>query len=312
VTSTILGSLRTDELWKALEKNSQDDISPFPVKEKSRSWFLQKMQSERAKFWISAGPVILVFLFIEWMVLSQRESFAATLSFTGVIAVSLLGGIFPALLLASSRQKGDIVPEGGWGILGNPVLLGMVYLISLATLLLHGIVIWQDLFQRASALGVAVIIVLATIVMARRGAFQPRLVVHLYQDARQTQGRLILAGRGKPYPVAVKLHRCSNTRAGDVAVLNQDGIISSFKSLCSFSFHLGENQFHEMKVWAHRMAPDGDGEAIPAVVNVKQAGNTKQYDLGLTGGKTFIQLENGDCEVDMVLSENDRGGQNQA
>ncbi|MCL4393265.1 MAG: hypothetical protein M1482_00305, partial [Chloroflexi bacterium] len=81
-----------------------------------------------------------------------QESVAAPLSFLGTLAVPLLGGIFPMLMLAASRRKGDYVPAAIFRWLGHPVLILGIYSLFLVTILLHGLVIWQSPFERASAL----------------------------------------------------------------------------------------------------------------------------------------------------------------
>ena len=47
------------------------------------------------------------------------------------------------LLLIASRRKGERVPETVYRFLGNQVLLGIVYVVFLLSMLLHGLVIWE-------------------------------------------------------------------------------------------------------------------------------------------------------------------------
>jgi hypothetical protein len=74
----------------------------------------------------------------EWMALTGSGSFAGVIGFVGVIVVTLLAGVFPVLLLASSRRKGDRVPAAAARWLGSPVLLGGVYLLFVASVLRGG------------------------------------------------------------------------------------------------------------------------------------------------------------------------------
>ncbi len=299
------------DIWKTLEtagSRHPANLSRETFLDRLRSWFLRIAQSKQASYWISASPVILIYLFIEWTVLSHQESFSATLSFIGIISVPLLGGIFPVLLLASSRKKGDQVPESRLAFFGNPVFLGLVYLVSLASLLFHGLIIWQDPLFKAMALAIAVIILLATGIMIRQGAFQPRLVVHLFQDGKPDQARLTVTGNGKPFPVEAMPVSCSDHQGRDRAALDSKGKISHFASLCSIHFGLTNHRLHDVKIWAHRRTPEGDSEALPVVLKLRQGELNSQYDLHLTDGKALIRLVDQDCEVEMLLSQHMDGG----
>ena len=82
----------------------------------------------RGRFLLSLVPVILVLLVAEWMVLTDTGSFAGILGFLGVMVHSLMSGIFPMLLLAASRRKGELVPGVSYRALGHPLVIGGVYL----------------------------------------------------------------------------------------------------------------------------------------------------------------------------------------
>jgi hypothetical protein len=92
----------------------------------------------------SVAPVFVPFAAVEWMLITGSGSFAGLLGFIGVIVVSLVAGIYPVLLLVASRRKGDYVPMVVHRWLGHPVLLAGLYLVFLGSLLLHGLVIWDD------------------------------------------------------------------------------------------------------------------------------------------------------------------------
>jgi amino acid permease len=132
---------------------------------------LRSMSSRRVCFLLSAAPVAIMFLLVQWMLLTDRGSFAEPLSFLGVIVMSLLGGIFPMLLLMASRHKGTFVPGVTFPALGRRVITLGIALFYLTGLFLHGLVIWQDPLQRAAALAVSVMTLGGMIVLARRGTF---------------------------------------------------------------------------------------------------------------------------------------------
>lgn len=132
-----------------------------------RRW-ARRLLVERGRFLLSASPVMIVFLLVEWMLLTGKGSFAEPLGFLGVIVISLLGGIFPMLLLTASRRKGQVASSLVFRILGHPVPATGIYLLYLANLFLHGLVLWENPLQRAMALAVGVMMLSVTIVLVRR------------------------------------------------------------------------------------------------------------------------------------------------
>jgi amino acid permease len=131
----------------------------------------RRLLGERGRFLLSALPVLLVFLLAEWTLLIGKGTFAAPLSFLGVIVISLLGGMFPVLLLLASRCKGGIVSCALGRVLGRPALTTGLYLLYLAGLFLHGLVIWENPVQRVAALAVGVVMLGLTTALLRRGTF---------------------------------------------------------------------------------------------------------------------------------------------
>ncbi len=158
----------------------------------------------RGRFLLALVPLIGVVLVAEWMVLTDTGSFAGLLGFLGVMVHSLMSGIFPVLLLAASRRKGELVPGVSYRALGHPVVIGGVYALFLANLALHGLVIWDDPLMRIGGVLMALLIVVVTAAMVRRGAFAPRLVVELRQDLRR-DGRSFLAVTADGHPAQAEI-----------------------------------------------------------------------------------------------------------
>src|SRR5437016_5425037 len=103
------------------------------------------------RLFLSASPLAAGFLLTEWLSAHGDQSFTGLLSFLGTILVSLFGGVFPVLLLAAGRRKGEFVPGFACRSLGSPPVLAVLYLTFLASLLVHGLVIWQSPAARAAA-----------------------------------------------------------------------------------------------------------------------------------------------------------------
>lgn len=104
----------------------------------------------RRRFFLSISPLLLVFLLTEWLFLAGTQSFTSVLAFAGVLGNSLVGGIFPVLLLVSSRRKGELVPGVVFKILNRPLFSVGIYSIFLAILLVHGLFIWENSVARIS------------------------------------------------------------------------------------------------------------------------------------------------------------------
>jgi hypothetical protein len=110
------------------------------------------LSSQSGRFWVGFAPLGLIFLWTEWLLWTGQGSFTEVLAIVGVITIPLLGGIYPMLMLAASRRKGDYVPAFIWRFLGHPVVGLGVYLIFWAGILLYGLVIWTDPIPRLAAL----------------------------------------------------------------------------------------------------------------------------------------------------------------
>ena len=121
--------------------------------------------SARGRMILEYAPLVAVFLVTEWLVLSGRASFTLLLSFAGVVAVPIFAGIFPCLLIQSSRRKGDLVPGSVSRWLGRPWLTVAVYALFLIGILLHGFLIWEQPGERVAQLVEAGVCLLPEVVL---------------------------------------------------------------------------------------------------------------------------------------------------
>lgn len=258
--------------------------------------------SERGRFLLSTGPELTVFLLTEWLLLTGTESFTGVIGFAGVIGNSLLSGIFPVLLLVSSRRKGEFVPGVVFRLLGHPFVITSIYLLFLGNLFLHGLVIWDHPLERAGALIVGLLVLGVTITMMRGGAFARRVVVELREELR-VGGRAVFAVTvaGQPTPAEVQLQSSKGEQRCQAA----SGEVSSFSSLRSATFRLPAAQAKELKVWAHRVTPEGDSEGLPALVEIHSGSDISRFDLKLSGGQVVLPVTSGECWLRITLPEKD-------
>ncbi|UCC64125.1 MAG: hypothetical protein JSV36_03440, partial [Anaerolineae bacterium] len=170
------GRQLTEDIWQALRPDSPrlgsgqagqalSENGKSSARDGLETGFLQRAREAllgaRGRYLLSVAPVAAVFVLTEWLLLNGAESFAEPLSFLGVIVISLLGGTFPVLLLIASRRKGEVVPGVVYRFLGHPLVTTGIYLLFLASLLLHGLVIWENPVQRAAALAVGLLMLVA-------------------------------------------------------------------------------------------------------------------------------------------------------
>ena len=252
----------------------------------------------RGRFLISLSPVFLVFLVAEWLSISNTGSYTGLLGLLGVLVDSLMAGIFPVLLLVTSRRKGELVPGVVHRFLGHPILLGAIYLLYLSILLFYGLVIWQNPVQRILGVSVGLLMLGVTFQMIRKGGFAPRLVVELREDQRRA-GRSLFAitAGGQPATGDVSL----GYGTGEQHIEAASGEIPDFGSLRAVSFQLSVASARELKVWAHRLTPEDTMEALPASLTIHGGDEPQEFDSKQCGGQVVLPLSAGTCRVEITL-----------
>jgi amino acid permease len=254
---------------------------------------------DRGRFVLALTPVVAVLLVAEWMVLTGTGSFAGILGFLGVMVHSLMSGIFPMLLLAASRRKGEIVPGVSYRALGHPLLVGSVYVLFLGSLVLHGLVIWEHPLQRLGGVAMAVVVVVVTISMLRRGAFAPRSVLELREDRRRDrESRVNLTAAGEAVTAPVGLTDANGTRSDTVT----GAAVPELGTMRSIDVQLPAGVARELKIWAHAISPDGISDPLPSVAVVHAGDDRVEADLAGSGGQAVFQLEHDPGSVELVLS----------
>ncbi|MCA9998026.1 MAG: hypothetical protein KDE56_19835, partial [Anaerolineales bacterium] len=264
---------------------------------------LNPLLTERGRFFLGLVPMVLVFIAAELQLLTGSQSFTGPLSFIGVVVIAMLAGIYPVLLLPASRQKGEIVPDVVYRIIGNRVLLAIIYVTSLGGILVHGLFIWENPVQRVLALLVAAVIVIVTVNSWRQGAFVPRLVVNVL--AQPQQAMLSLAASGQPYVAPVQLSYQNHSPTEQSAA----GAIANFATLRQATFQLPAGVARELKVWAFELNAEGSSQPLPAVAELVVGEETAVIDLQLTGGQFILPLHN--QPATLTLSFNHSANKNQ-
>jgi amino acid permease len=327
-------------LWIALSEAAPppapDERAPkrrcFPAAPRAGRFAPAKISlGSRERRLLCMSPLVAGFLLTQWLLFRGGQNFTGLINFLGLILISVIAGIFPVLLLAASRRKGEFVPGYAWRPLGSAPVLAVIYLLFLSSLLGHGLFLWQSLPARAAALAMAALTMTATVLMARRGAFAPRAVVELRASsegqmtmnpspsrqesesmkeemgsveraaptgaALSPQAVFAVMSDGQPLAAEVRMEYATANRKDQGA----SGEVADFAALRSVTFALPPTQARELKVWAHRVMPEGDSEPLPATAEVKCGPETRRVDLGLRRGQILLPISPGACQVRIIL-----------
>jgi amino acid permease len=272
-----------------------------PSSEPMRDW-QTLLLGRSGRLVVSLLPLLVAFALAEWFVITAVGSFVGLLSFLGVIVVSLLAGLYPVLLLVSSRRKGEYAPGAVSGFLGRPLLLAAVYLFFLAALFAHGLVIWRDPAERLCALAAGVAMVVIPAVLMRSGAFARRLTIEVRDDHRSGAARFAFLSGERPVSGKVRLEYGD----GDQRPEGLAGEIPAFDSLRRAVFELRSDDApppDEVKVWVHRVTPEGESESLPATALVRAGRHVDATDLSLSRGEAIFRFAAAELEVEIALRE---------
>jgi len=229
------------------------------------------------QFMVSMTPILLLFIAVEWMLFTGRESFSWLLGILGVILLPLLGGIFPMLMLAASRRQGDYIPKFSFSFLGNPLVLTIIYLIYLGSVFVYGIFIWSDPTQRFITIGVGLVVLVVTYLIIRRGAFDSRVVIELKVETSDTGERAILkiVDAGRPLAGTFRFLYANEEKSANGVEIE----IPAYRQLRNIFIEFPPVSSKEMKVWLHRITPEGNSEPISATLCVKDRDDEKIFQL---------------------------------
>ncbi len=240
------------------------------------------------QFAISLAPIVLIFLLVEWLVYAGQESFSGLVSTMGAVLTPLLGGVFPILMLAASRQKGEYVPQRTFTFLGKPFLLGLVYLIYAGGVFVYGLFIWDAPLQRIVALGMGIVVLVIPVLVIRRGAFTAHAVVELKIAALDSfeHATLSLTDRGKLRTCQVYLDFGNKTETAHGTNLE----ISNTRELRSLRLEFPALESRTLKVWVHRVTPEGNSEVLPASIKLLRDEQAEDLQTDPRTGQSLIRL----------------------
>ncbi|NWF62349.1 MAG: hypothetical protein HXY43_24665 [Fischerella sp.] len=281
------GGLKTDVINTTHNSRRVSNLVKRPIAFKC----LSNLLSQR-RFFLSISPLILVLFLTEWLIFTDAQSFAGILAFAGVLGNTIVGGIFPILLLVSSRQKGELIPGVVFGILNHPVFSVGIYSLFLAILFIHGLFIWENPVARLCALSIALLSLATTFVMKRYGAFASRVVVELLTEQPGGRSLFKIAAGGQPKIAEVRLGYAEGEQHHQASTVE----IPSLQSLQYAIFHLPTKREKELRVWTHTSnSSRNDFKNLPALVEIESGDKNMQFDLKLSSGRVLLPLVNDEC-----------------
>jgi len=181
------------------------------------------------------------------------------------------------------------------------LIVGVIYLVSVGTLFLHGLFIWQNAFQRVAATLMGVVILGVTYLMVRRGAFARRVVIEVRQDPAVTEkgaGTFTVTDCGR---AATQARVWLGYAGGERAFQAASGPISAFPDLRYAKFQIPETKAQEMMIWLHRVTPEGQSENLTALLKVYVGKQIREFHVDGASQQFVLPLE------DILKNENTVG-----
>lgn len=227
-------------------------------------------------------PLVAVFVLVETLLLTGRASFTAALGIVGTLAVPVVAGVVPVLLLASVRRRGDQVPTASSRRAGSRpargraaelTLLGVVWLVFVAAVAAHGLVIWTDPAARMSAALTVVVIVSMTVVVLRSEALHPLTTLEVRRDRDRGLSTVHLTTGGRPGVATLTTCAHGNATCHDLV-----GEARLPELTSEATVRVPTAPTSHLRVWVHEVDPLGsscafdaavlvDGDPVPLVVD---------------------------------------------
>lgn len=183
---------------RATEK-AQHDPSTTPAKRRIQSQLLL------------AIPLLLIFLAVQVLYALDLVSFTSALNTVGVLLAPLIAGVFPCLLFKAARNAGRDVSWRMGRFWGSWTAVFLVWGLSLASYLVHALVLWDAPAKQVLALVFGAAVLVLILIVALRGAFRPTLLIEVFDDRVRGHGILYSFTRaGQPLSLP---HRIT-TKAG--------------------------------------------------------------------------------------------------
>jgi hypothetical protein len=254
-------------IWDRIEAptESRGSSARKPASLLKRGWWASILQDKWFRRLVSISPLILIALLALWSIYVQSIKLGDVFGFIGIILASIIIGVIPVLLLISSRNKGDRELHIGLQGLGNPIILAVIYLFSWSIPFIHGVFIWENLFQRVAAIFVSAYVIFISLRMLKTGVFGSRTAIDLCLDSRKlARNSLQVFVKGEKLTTLLTVR--SDTGSTQIAAEELHGLqISRVHSLTVAALHIHAD---ELSIAARQINPDGDVEELTGVIEL--------------------------------------------
>jgi hypothetical protein len=233
--------------------------------------------------WLETLPffgIVLTLTLLETVgegVLAVPVAIAKVNTLAGVSVLLMLGVINGLIVMAIAKaaQNSSVRSEDAYlGVLAIPLL---------ASLFIHGVVIWQ---YPTGLLAVAL--------------FTARTVLELRQDSRSDrQSTFSLTSNGQPLAAQV----CLSYARGAIHLQTSAGTVFNAPLLHFASFLLSTRFTRELRVSAYQITSSGRYVGLPALLEVNNGGETKQFDLSFTNGRIVLPLTGKMCSLKVIFTQ---------
>lgn len=211
------------------------------------------LKAPRWKFALSSFPVVAVLLITIWLSHSNSGSFSGMLGFLGVIALPLISGVFPILLLVATRRKGDYVPALVSRLIGNRALLLLLYVIYVSLIFAYAFVIWQTTSERIITFVAGVAVIAVTAAALRPQNLKHRLVLEVQiNEAHPADSSVNLIESGKVRTAPISLIDTQNNETYSAAPCTTD-----LTAVGAIALSITPVTAQEFKVWVHHITEAG-------------------------------------------------------
>ena len=223
-----------------------------------------------------------IWLLAELLIITESASFAGSMGIVGALTGPLMGGVFPILMMESSRRRGDYEPALFWRWMGQPVVAVLVFLAFMATEVIY-VWLWPTAVQRLLAATVVVIVLVITVVMLRSGAMRPRAVIEVRRDEDSGRDHVRVVARGSTV-------RTEQLPPGDRIV----------------DVPLAPLGVHEVRAWAHQV--DAGGESVVLAVTAAVRGPRGDVAQEMSDGAVVLDVGDDPGTLELRLPRVSRDG----
>ena len=173
-------------------------------------------------------------------------------------------------------------------MLGSPVVVAAVSALFLASIVVHGLFVWDDPFRRTVALAVTLVIIVFAVAI-RRTAYGPRVVIDARLSIGHEAATVAVVARGMPVPALVTWSP-GGPSAGP-----------------SLHVEMPPLDVEQVKVWVHRRTADDRWEGLSAHVEMEGVAGRQKLTLDAVTGEGLTATEGGALRV--TISHLDGGGE---